>query len=215
MVILVDTLSDNNGCLAKIEAIRKQIPEERIYVIGLTELAKFAAPQGIDCFVLHKTSFQDFGSQCKFCDQEVPIIEGENYYVLKPRLKKFDPYTFWEFLKLDKRFYRVEHKKFDRTHYHYNFIIPYDKIPIFKIYGRNIIIRIKNMLEEKGILPYFIQKIVAPAPASQDKEGRDDIQILVDLLAAELGLTQKDIIRIPRDYLISAQRNFIGKPLER
>jgi hypothetical protein len=128
---------------------------------------------------------------CKFCMQGMePPIKGDHFDSFARRIGEFDDFTFWEFIAQSREFYDVKHWWSERTHYHYHFRIMAK--PIFKRYSYDLSLRLKNVIERKGILPGWVKKIVCTG-------GEESMQLSVGL-AEVLGLGPDDVIPIPRDY---------------
>jgi len=140
---------------------------------------------------------------CRFCIQEVPVIEEDHFDNFAREIKEFDPFTFWDFIAQSQEFFEVGHWRSDRTPNHYHFRILTK--PIFKRYCYYLSIRLRNLLETKSILPGWIQKIVCT-------EGEEST-ILATGLAEVLGLRQEDVVRIPRKFFSSIAAKQLDKDL--
>jgi len=128
-------------------------------------------------------------SECRFCNQGVPVIDEEYFDNFARKIEEFDAFTFWEFIAQNNNFYKVGHWPSDRTPNHYHFRILTE--PIFKQHGFGLAIRLRNLLEKKGIISSWIQKIVCT-----DEES----YILSLYLSEVLRLSYNDVIRIPRSF---------------
>lgn len=133
------------------------------------------------------------GPGCPFCNQEVPLIKGEDYESLSRQAGGFDPFTFWELIKESPDYYRAGHWPSDRTPNHYQFRIMIK--PMLKRHCHGLSLRFRHLLESLNILPGWIDKILC----IQYEES----ETLALGLANVVGLSSKDVIAIPRKHLAS------------
>ncbi len=143
-------------------------------------------------------------TSCRFCAQEVPVIDGEHFEDYARKVGQFDPFTFWEFVSQSKDFFKIGHWPSDRTPNHYKFRIMAK--PIFQRYSYDVSLRLKNLLEGKGILGSFVRKVVC----TESEEST----ALSEALASEIGLRKEDVIGIPRRYLKTIAGKELGAELE-
>ena len=139
--------------------------------------------------------------ECRYCNQGVPQLEAEDFDGFARGIGPFDPLTFWQFVGQDERFYSVGHWASDRTPNHYLFRVLTE--PIFRTWGYDLALRIRNALRANGVIPGWVQRIVIP----DDPEAG----LLASALADALNLRREDIIAVPRDALRSVAGPGIGE----
>lgn len=145
-------------------------------------------------FQLPFTAAETKHGSCAYCIQESPLLTAVDFDGFARATGEFDPFTFWQFLGQDATYYSATHYPSERTQNHYQFLILAD--PIFRAWGFDIAIRIRNSLQAKGILPNWVNKIVIP----EDPEAK----LLAEVLARVLGLrADSDVVSIPRAALRS------------
>jgi len=140
------------------------------------------------------------GSSCRFCKQEVPVTRGEHFDKFAREIKQYDPFTFWEFIAQSKDFFQVGHWPSNRTPNHYLFRILAK--PIFKRYGHDLSLRLRNILESTNIPPVWVKKIVCT-------EGEESALLSAEL-SEVLGLRQEDVVKIPRKFF----KSMAGKKMD-
>jgi len=131
--------------------------------------------------------------ECKFCNQGVPLMVGEDYGSFSRQVGRLDPFTFWELVRENPDYYRAGHWASNRTPNHYQFRIMVK--PILKRHCFGLSLRIKNLLETRSILPSWIDKIVCT-------EGEESKTLAVSLARA-VGSSANDVIAIPRSCFAS------------
>jgi hypothetical protein len=150
-------------------------------------------------------AFPDGDPSCRFCHQEgiEKVIDGEHFEDYARKIEHFNSFTFWEFVSQDRSFYEVGHWASDRTPNHYQFRIM--AAPIFRRFSYDLSIRLRNILRKSGIAPAWVRKIVCT-------EGEESTALSL-ALAEVLGLSSKDVIRIPRKFFGSIAGKELGADL--
>lgn len=175
----------------------------KIALIGIARYKDFIEVENIPSWYLINTehiSHIEDDKTCQFCTQNVRVIEGENFRDFERSIVKFDSYTFWEFIRQNKKYYQLGHWASDRTinHYHFRIITK----TLFNDHSYDLSLRIRNILMGMNLLPQWIKKIVCT-------EGEES-NILSHGLADVFGLSYDDIIQIPRKYF----KSIAGKDID-
>lgn len=140
---------------------------------------------------------------CGFCRQGVEVIKGEYFDDYVRKLRHFDSYTFWELISQDESFFNVGHWPSNRTPNHYQFRFLAKSIFLTHSFGLSV--RLKNLVEERSILPRWVKKIVCT-------EGEES-GLLSMALSEAIGLTRDDVIKIPRKLFSSIAGKEIDEKL--
>ena len=203
--LLYDFISPVYDIHENIRKLKKYDPK-KIIVAGIANCKDAPTFEDIPKLFYLKTNFEscfNHDKTCRFCQNDVPLVEGEYFDSLVRNIYEFEPFTFWEFIAQDKRFYEVGHWRSDRTPNHYYFRIIAE--PIFKQYGLGISLRLRNIFERENIIPSWVKKIVCT-------EGEESFTLSLNL-AEVLGLSPDDVVRIPRRYISSIAGRQLGKEL--
>lgn len=205
LLILCDFLSP----VYPVQDVIKKARASGIKTLAIAAVASYHdTPEfdGVEKIVYLETGYKAFldgDPYCQFCNQGVPVIEGEHFEDYAGKVERFHPFTFWEFIAQSKDFYRVGHWASDRTPNHYQFRIM--TAPIFQRYGYCIALRLRNVLVSTGILPGFVRKIVCT-------EGEESTTLSMGM-SEVLGLHSEDVIRIPRKFFASIAGKELGPDL--
>jgi hypothetical protein len=196
LLILCDFLSPVYPVEKTIEQARNR-GTNQIAVAGIARYQNATEYTGVPSLVYLNTSYEALEpriSACRFCRQEnEPAITAEYFDDFARKISNFNPFTFWEFVAQSKDFIKVGHWASDRTPNHYQFRIMTD--PIFKRHCYDLSLRLRNILRSKGILPGWVRKIVCT-------EGEESTTLSIGL-SEVLGLSQNDVVRIPRRFIAS------------
>ncbi len=178
-----------------------------LLIVGVGSYIDAPRIQGVQTLTFVTTSYEaaPAGPGCRFCEQGVPTIRGEDYESFARQVGGFDPFTFWELVKEHPDYYQAGHWISDRTPNHYQFRIMVK--PMLQRHCHGFSLRMKNALESRGILSKWIDKIMCT-------EGEESMT-LADGLANVVGLSSKDVIAIPRRHFASIAGADVGEQLWR
>ena len=208
VLILCDFLSPIYGFPEIIAGLRQK-EAKSIGIAGIAKYLDFDRPEEIPCIYYFETTYtasvvdKRGNSPCPFCKQGVPFFSGENFVDFEKSILHFEPFTFWEFIRQDERFYSAGHWTGGRTVNHYQFRIMTK--PCFEQFSYSLAIRFRNILKSESIIPQWVKKIVCT-------EGEES-STLAKSLAEVFGLSSTDVISIPREYFKSIAGKDLGVEL--
>lgn len=199
VLILCDVLSSHNNINQTINELKSR-KAKKIILIGLTRFADFVNPESIDTTSILNLDFSaiENETECKFCQQHVKKIEGTSFNELAEQILDIDPFTFWEFIKLNPAFHKAGHEIMgNTTGYHYNFRILAK--PIFETYGFYIAYCFINKIKNSGIFLNWIDTIVCPNEKS-DPIARTLANHIQELIQQyRQGCDKVQIVEMPRN----------------
>jgi hypoxanthine-guanine phosphoribosyltransferase len=202
VAIISDFFDDATRVLEVIEKIHQR-GARRIAVVSLAGEFPTRGVESLDARLsymnLPRAVYQS--EACPYCTQGVAVVPVCDFDTASRSLGVFDPFTFWRLVGEEKAFSAVGHWGSDRTPNHYYFRIVTK--PLFTRYTTALALRLRNVLQERGILPQWVRKLVCT-------EGEESY-ILSSALAQVLGLSSRDVIKIPREYF----KGITGRDVDR